>query len=361
MSTSRAFSDTSGSSALAAGLALTLAAMACGDTEQPWGSTVTGDRGTQPAREAAPPPTPDVRELTAASPDDREDRGTGTRPLEPGDVTYPRAESLYREGEYGPARRHFSAYVEKEPDNPWGHYMLGLSAWKGGDLEGSLEALEAALERDPDHVKSLVNLSRVLLELDRPQDALPRVRRALEVAPDDPDVRRVAGNVQVDLGHPWQAVARYREALTLDGSDAWAANNFGLVLLREGRYRDAAGPLARAVELEPGQPVFRNNLGAALERTGRPVAAAEAYRAAAEAGHEKARVSLARVEEVGVPEEADPRSPEIETLARRFAEDVRSWGPEPATALGPPPGDSVTVEASPDGEPGPAGDHDHRP
>ena len=128
MFTSRAPSDTSNRPALSAGLLAILAALvalACGDTDQPWGSTVTGDRGAQPAPETAPPPTPDVRELTAASPGDGEDGDAGpdVRPLQPGDVTYPRAESLYREGEHGRALRHFSVYVEKEPDNPWGHYM----------------------------------------------------------------------------------------------------------------------------------------------------------------------------------------------------------------------------------------------
>ena len=50
--------------------------------------------------------------------------------------------------------------------------MLGLSAWKSGDLAKSEQAFEKALSVDPHHVKSLVNLSRVFIEQKRYDDAL---------------------------------------------------------------------------------------------------------------------------------------------------------------------------------------------
>ena len=66
----------------------------------------------------------------------------------------------------------FEAYSESKPDNAWGHYMLGLSAWKTGDHSRALEAFDAALRLDPTHRKSLLNSARVLLETSRPKDAL---------------------------------------------------------------------------------------------------------------------------------------------------------------------------------------------
>jgi hypothetical protein len=54
----------------------------------------------------------------------------------------------------------FQAYTESEPDNAWGRYMLGLSAWKTGDHTRALEAFDAALRLDPSHRKSLLNSAR---------------------------------------------------------------------------------------------------------------------------------------------------------------------------------------------------------
>ena len=85
---------------------------------------------------------------------------TAVRPVRT-DVTYEEAEEAFQAGAYRDAVSLFEGYVAGRPDNPWGHYMLGMSAWKGGHPEKAIEAFEAALERDPDHLKSLVNLSRV--------------------------------------------------------------------------------------------------------------------------------------------------------------------------------------------------------
>lgn len=313
--------------ALAAAAALPLLALAgCGDGEEPT-RTVAGDRVSE--REAElPPPTPDVREITRneASPDAGREEGTGVdRPPLPEPVTYAVAESVYHEGDHEGAVRHFEAYVERKPDNPWGRYMLGLSAWKADRDERAVEAFEAALERDPDHVKSLVNLGRVLLELERPEAARERIDRALAVDPTRPDVLRVAGNVALELGETARARTLYRRAVEADGTDAWSMNNLGLVLIREGRFEDALPPLARAVELRPETPTFRNNLGVALERTGHPGLASESYRIASEAGHGPAAVSLERVSRHLPADGVDTL--ELAELARRFVEDLEGRRP----------------------------------
>ncbi len=340
---------------LAALLLIAAALFGCDDTESTWGSTESADRTSadRTERRATPPPTPDYRELTAAAPEgSRTDGEPGAddadgpeQPL-PRDPTYPGAESLYHQGEYTEAVRHFEAYTRDHPDNPWGHYMLGLSAWKAGEPEEAVRGLEAALERDPDHVKSLVNLSRVLLELDRPEEARGHVRKAVDTAPGSADALRVAGNAALETGETETAVRRYRQALAVDGADAWSANNLGLLLLRQGRFEDALGPLARAVEIRPDVGVFRNNLGAALERTGHLAAARAQYRGAADTGHGKAEASLTRLE--GVVPDGTVEPVELDVLARRFADRVDGWEvdrlarrPAPTDGSGDPAGDQA--------------------
>ena len=82
------------------------------------------------------------------------------------------AESLYDRGRYADAAEAYAAYVEQRPEHVWAHYMLGLSAWKAGKPKTAERALRAALQLDPDRLRVRVNLARVLLDQDRPKEAL---------------------------------------------------------------------------------------------------------------------------------------------------------------------------------------------
>ncbi|NNE42587.1 MAG: tetratricopeptide repeat protein, partial [Gemmatimonadetes bacterium] len=203
----------------------------------------------------------------------------------------------------------FRRYADANPDNAWGHYMLGLSLRREGDPDRAETAFLKALELDPDHVKSLVNVSRALLDQDRAEEALPFIEKAVALETGVPAPHRVHGRVLHTLGRRTEAVDAYAAALAIDPDDAWSLNNTGLLLIEEEAFADAAERLARAVELDSTVATFRNNLGVALERSGRYREAELAYSGAVglDAGYDKARVSLARVTELvetGTP--ADP-------------------------------------------------------
>ena len=243
----------------------------------------------------------------------------------PENVSFATAESTYNQRRYQEATAMFEVYVQRRADNPYGHYMLGLSAWKSGELELARSAFERSLEIDPSHVKTLLNLSRVLLEQNEPKLALERVTQAMALDPSSAEVYRLEGRVHTALGEPHDAIESYQVALSIDSTDVWSMNNMGLVLINEGRYGEALPALARAVELRPGSPVFQNNLGIALERTGHFVAAGDAYRGAvsADPSYAKASVSLARVS--GLVEDSTTAPVELATLASSFQDEIRSW------------------------------------
>jgi tetratricopeptide (TPR) repeat protein len=240
-------------------------------------------------------------------------------------VSYADAESVYNSGRYGEAAELFGRYAGQRPENPWGHYMLGLSAWKSGDLVRAEQAFGEALVRDPAHVKSLLNSSRVLLELDRPEEALERIATALEIDPASSEALRLRGRALHESGDLDGAILAYRAALASDERDSWAMNNLGLVYLQQSRAEEALGPLARAVELRGNAPVFRNNLGIALERTGHTAAAREAFEAAlaVDSTYGKAAVSLARV--TAVTDTVSSDSVDLPALAATFKAQVRMW------------------------------------
>ena len=279
--------------------ALVVAAFAAIGCSKRGGPEATG--GSSPAVPATP-----VVTTGESRPADEGSVSTATTAIA-GPVSFADGEAAYHSRRYDEAAAIFEAYVERRPGNAWGHYMLGLSAWKSGDLAKSESAFEKALSIDPRHVKSLVNSSRVLIAQQRHDDAIDRLTRAVGIEPGSPDAYRLLGRAYHVRRHTPEAEDAYLRAIALNDRDAWSFNNLGLLFLETQRADQALPLLARAVELRRGVPEFQNNLGMALEHTGRFRAAAEAYGAAlaADPGYAKAKQNLVRVEAVKVGPE-DP-------------------------------------------------------
>jgi tetratricopeptide (TPR) repeat protein len=276
-------------------------------------------RGDSQKTNTAKAVQPAAIETNAKAIDDEGFVGTPA-PRISGPVSFGDGEAAYQSKNYGEATKLFEQYIERRPDNSWGHYMLGLSAWKSGDLVKSEAAFETALRIDPRHMKSLVNLSRVLIEQKRYDDAIVKLTAAEDVDPESATVPRLMARAHSAKGEFEQAVDAYRRAIALDGSDAWSMNNLGLLYLEQGFVEDALPYLAKAVMMKEKVAAFHNNLGMALEHQGRFVAAATAYKGAltADPGYKKATQNLARVEAV----KSGPEEPfDLAAVARGTDED----------------------------------------
>jgi Flp pilus assembly protein TadD len=209
-------------------------------------------------------------------------------------------ETAYTAGKYEDAVKLFDQYTEQKPKNPWGHYMLGLSAWKAGDLEKSEKSFNASLRLDPDHFKSLLHLSRLLVDQKRYDDAVVRLTHAAELDPTSADVQRLLARAFTGQGKTDEAVAAYRRTIELDAKDVWSMNNLGILFIEKQRYDEALPVLQKAVSLRKSVAVFHNNLGMALEHTGDIKGAAVEYRTAliVDSANADAKENLARIEVV---------------------------------------------------------------
>ncbi len=242
-----------------------------------------------------------------------------------GPVTFEMADSAYRDRRYDDAAALFKTYTEGRPSNPWGFYMLGLSAWKSGDLVQAESALVQALTLDSTHVKSHLNLSRMLLETEKPESALVHIETAIQLDSTSSEPLRLQGRAFEALGKTDDAVVAYQRAIVKSDSDLWAMNNLGVLYIQLQRFEDAIGPLARAIEIDDKVATFHNNLGMALELTGRFAAAVEQYRAALaiEGTYGKSVANLQRVETV----KQDPSVTPVDLAERskQFQEEVTRW------------------------------------
>ncbi len=266
----------------------------------------------------------------------------------PKEVTYEEAEAAYHAKCYDEAVDLFTLYTERKSENPWGYYMLGLSAWKAGEYASAEEALEQALELDPRHVKSWINLGRVLLDDSRPEEALAKIDSALAIDPELHVANRIKGRVYHQLGRSDEAIDAYRQAIRVNNNDAWSMNNMGLILIEDGRCDEALEPLARAVELKSDVAVFQNNLGMALEHTGHIRAAEDAYTAAVaiDETYTKACANMERIE--GVDEDSAVPTVDLAALAQSFIEKIESWSIAAAGTAEPEPDPVVPGFVEPD-------------
>jgi predicted Zn-dependent protease len=309
--------------------ALTPLAAGCGDDERPVTTTISSAPATVAVADSGAGPT----------------GGDGSAATQPtGPVSYADAEAAYAGRNYDEAVDLFAAYTRSSPDNPWGHYMYGLSAWKAGDNEQAIAAFDEALRLDPQHRKSLLNSARALLETGRPREALERVEHALSLEPLSGEGLRLLGRARYELKQIPEAIDAYQQAVALDERDAWAMNNLGLIYIQQDRSDIALPILARAVELRSNSPVFQNNLGTALERTGHFAAAGKAYEAvlAADSTYGKAAASLQRVTpHVG----SDTSTVDLAAVAAEFREAVRSWRDSTAESQDSSVLDSVAVDS----------------
>jgi predicted Zn-dependent protease len=242
MRTRKTFQATWALRALAACLIGALAVSACGDKRSKAGDANAAE---------ATPTTPETSSVATA-------------PVVTGPVSFEDAKAAYQEKRYDEAVRLFTTYTSEKPDNVWGYYMLGLSAWKAGDREAAVKAFQLALDKDSTHVKSHLNLSRVLIEQGHAQQALAHVEAVLQLDSTSNEAFRLLGRAKGELGDTMGAVEAYRHAIVLDGRDAWSMNNLGRIYLGQGRFQDALGPLARAIEIDSTVPSFRQNFSAAV-------------------------------------------------------------------------------------------------
>ncbi len=249
----------------------------------------------------------------------------GARAME---ASFAYGERSFRDGKYIDAAATFGAWSARHPRSVWGQYMLGIAAWKAGDLVSAEAAFDRALAIDSTHRKSLVNSGRVLLDAGRPAEASARIERALALEPTSGESLRLLGRARGELGATEAAIEAYHQALALDGQDAWAMNNLGHLLIQSGRFQEALPPLARAVKLRTDVPMFQNNLAAALERGGYYTASAKAYGAAlaADSGYRKAATGLERVQ--GKPDAPAFGALDLNALADQFETDRQSWSAE---------------------------------
>jgi tetratricopeptide (TPR) repeat protein len=149
------------------------------------------------------------------------------------------AEALEMQGKWQPAQLEYEGMIEKEPNTPGLHFLLG----------------------------------RLLLSRpDAPPDATERAKqefqKEVQIDPKNAGAQFVLGELARREENWDEAISRFSQAAAIDATFAEAYLNLGGSLVTVKRYEEAIPPLRVAERLTPGNPAIHFTLATALERTG---------------------------------------------------------------------------------------------
>lgn len=147
-----------------------------------------------------------------------------------------------------------------------------------GDMEEAEGYYETLIEEDQASVSPFVNLSRLLYQDRRAQEALRVVKEGLRRNSKHPKLRNNAGLIYARMGEQMDAERNFREAVRAAPEVAVYRAHLGWVLYGRGELQEAAEHLKRAVELDPGSYIRRHQLMEVYEAMGEHDRAAELRR-----------------------------------------------------------------------------------
>jgi len=149
------------------------------------------------------------------------------------------AEALEMQGKWDEAQHEYETMIEKEPNTPGLHFLLGRLLLSRPDPDGKLT-----------------------------ERAKQEFQKEIELDPKNAAAHYVLGELAGRAENWDEAIAQFSEAAKLDSNFAEAYLGWGFALVTVKRYQEAIPPLRVAERLTPDNPAIHYSLGTALVRTG---------------------------------------------------------------------------------------------
>jgi len=210
-----------------------------------------------------------------------------------------RLELLFNQQRFGEAEQVLHAYLEQNPTDEYGQYMLSIAYFSQNKLEKAEGILNAMIRNNPteygflalsariDIAKELLPKAEEKIELliaENPQDpeyynlmatvkfkqrnydqALFFAKKALELDPEDLQALNLHTTISGILGNREAAHISINEALQHDPENDWTIANHGQQLLREGRVEEALERFEEALAKNPNNDLAQYGLTEALK------------------------------------------------------------------------------------------------
>ena len=137
------------------------------------------------------------------------------------------------------------------PGNATVYYNMGANYERMGQLEQARERYARAVELMPTAAANQSALARVLIRLDRPQDALPHAEDAVRLEPDDARWRLLLADAEGGSGNMAAAAVQLEEAERLAPGNLAAVRELARLYLRMKRLDRAIEACYQWLKLDP--------------------------------------------------------------------------------------------------------------
>ncbi|UCF80918.1 MAG: sulfatase-like hydrolase/transferase [Acidobacteriota bacterium] len=156
------------------------------------------------------------------------------------------------------------------------YHLLGRIAAVDGDLPQAEEFYLQAIEDDPNHIPSIVDLGTLYLHVGHYADVRRQWELALEKLPSNVDVLNRLGNLSLDEGKPAEARHHFKRAMEVI-PNAEALQGMALACVELGYPDQAVQYMERAMELEPNRYELHYNMAKLALRMGHQDSAAQHF------------------------------------------------------------------------------------
>lgn len=165
-------------------------------------------------------------------------------------------------------------------------YRRALGSLQDGRMTEAIASLQGALRIDPGHDAARQTLVSLLVEANRPDDAMRELQAGLAQDPRQPALAMLLARLQIERGG--NAIETLLRSLPYAGGAADNGAEYHAFLAgalqRQGRQRDAAEQYQQALRIDPANGVWWMGLGISLQAQKRNAEALDAFQKARASG-----------------------------------------------------------------------------
>ena len=175
-----------------------------------------------------------------------------------------------------------SKQVEKNPDDPVGHYELGKVYIKKKEYQAAFKQLSVATRLKDDYGEAYREKGVAQFYLKRFLDAEKSLKKSFKLNPSQPNIATDLGSIYLKNGNMKNAFRYLKIAQTRNNNAHIVFNNLGAAHAKTGKNKEALKNWKQALEKNPNIPEIHVNMGVVYEKTGQKKKAIAAYQKAME-------------------------------------------------------------------------------
>lgn len=170
------------------------------------------------------------------------------------------------------------ARLAEQPEDGKAWRLLALAEQSAARVDAAIDAHRGALATDPNHLPSLLAISRLLMARGQSDEAMPWLMNALAIDPDDPDVLCLNGMALKQLGQIPQAIELFHKVIAIDANHLQAHVLLGSCLADQGLFAAAEQVFRDGLKNSPDDFDCRSCLAGVLLGAGQTQEAEPLYK-----------------------------------------------------------------------------------